>query len=64
MGKMAVPMSNVDEIRDRVILGEFGVKNVCVTFSNYTQHRFVIRLITKWFLDANNKDTVSSAAAY
>ncbi|GAA6067218.1 DNA-directed RNA polymerases I and III subunit RPAC1 [Tachysurus ichikawai] len=25
---MAVPMSNVDEIRDRVILGEFGVKNV------------------------------------
>uniref|UniRef100_A0A671PBK3 DNA-directed RNA polymerases I and III subunit RPAC1-like n=1 Tax=Sinocyclocheilus anshuiensis TaxID=1608454 RepID=A0A671PBK3_9TELE len=26
--KMAAPMSNVDEIRDRVILGEFGVKNV------------------------------------
>ncbi|KAF7710415.1 DNA-directed RNA polymerases I and III subunit RPAC1 isoform X1 [Silurus meridionalis] len=25
---MAVPMRNVDEIRDRVILGEFGVKNV------------------------------------
>ncbi|XP_062850884.1 DNA-directed RNA polymerases I and III subunit RPAC1 [Trichomycterus rosablanca] len=25
---MAMPMSNVDEIRDRVILGEFGVKNV------------------------------------
>uniref|UniRef100_A0A673HXL4 DNA-directed RNA polymerases I and III subunit RPAC1 n=1 Tax=Sinocyclocheilus rhinocerous TaxID=307959 RepID=A0A673HXL4_9TELE len=29
--KMAAPMSNVDEIRDRVILGEFGVKNVHTT---------------------------------
>ncbi|RXN21727.1 DNA-directed RNA polymerases I and III subunit RPAC1 [Labeo rohita] len=28
---MAAPMSNVDEIRDRVILGEFGVKNVHTT---------------------------------
>lgn len=25
---MAAPMSNVDEIRNRVILGEYGVKNV------------------------------------
>lgn len=25
---MAAPMNNVDEIRERVILGEFGVKNV------------------------------------
>lgn len=33
---MAVPMSNVHEIRDRVILGEFGVKNVCITSSAYT----------------------------
>ncbi|XP_042624931.1 DNA-directed RNA polymerases I and III subunit RPAC1-like isoform X2 [Cyprinus carpio] len=29
--KMAAPMSNVDEIRNRVILGEFGVKNVHTT---------------------------------
>lgn len=28
-------MSNVDEIRDRVILGEFGVKNVCITSSAF-----------------------------
>uniref|UniRef100_A0A8C2HL71 DNA-directed RNA polymerases I and III subunit RPAC1 n=1 Tax=Cyprinus carpio TaxID=7962 RepID=A0A8C2HL71_CYPCA len=28
---MAAPMSNVDEIRNRVILGEFGVKNVHTT---------------------------------
>ncbi|XP_030628877.1 DNA-directed RNA polymerases I and III subunit RPAC1 [Chanos chanos] len=28
---MAAPMSNVDEIRDRVILGEFGVRNVHTT---------------------------------
>ncbi|TRY85029.1 hypothetical protein DNTS_026935 [Danionella cerebrum] len=29
--KMATPMRNVDEIRNRVILGEFGVKNVHTT---------------------------------
>ncbi|KAK7140277.1 hypothetical protein R3I94_012783 [Phoxinus phoxinus] len=29
--KMAAPMNNVDEIRDRVILGEFGIKNVHTT---------------------------------
>ncbi|XP_014882681.1 DNA-directed RNA polymerases I and III subunit RPAC1-like [Poecilia latipinna] len=28
---MAAPMSNVEEIRSRVILGEFGVKNVHTT---------------------------------
>lgn len=27
-GKMAASMKNVEEIRNRVILGEFGVKNV------------------------------------
>jgi len=41
--KMAAPMSNVDEIRDRVILGEFGVRNVsyelCWLFINsYSVH--------------------------
>ncbi|XDV50381.1 hypothetical protein PO909_019449 [Leuciscus waleckii] len=29
--KMAAPMNNVDEIRERVILGEFGIKNVHTT---------------------------------
>ena len=28
LGKMAATMKNVEEIRSRVILGEFGVKNV------------------------------------
>ena len=27
-GKMAATMKNVEEIRNRVMLGEFGVKNV------------------------------------
>lgn len=40
--KMAAPMSNVDEIRDRVILGEFGVKNVSYAPCRIYSHSYSV----------------------